>query len=169
RRLDQADHARHESFESCVATDELCVREPTLEVAKERLKVVAEEDRANAHVARGDQDGAEGALADGEANHGTAPAFAVAARRHPESTTRLRVEAAARREPRPVDRLRDGTRAPQRTLRAFRTHRVRVGLWRDPGDLLERPFQVMRAPSDASCQFLETRRRLGLLEEPAER
>ena len=66
RRLDQADHLRHELFEAAVAADQLGARESILQIARQRVRIVAEQDRADAPLAGCDQDRTERAFADRE-------------------------------------------------------------------------------------------------------
>ena len=114
RRLDEADDLGDQSLEAGVAADQLGVREAVLQIAHQRVGIVAEQDGADALVARGDQDRAERALADGEADR------RVARRRRgsrvgvmPSTAVGLLVEAAVRVEAGVVDRLGHGAAAGQ--------------------------------------------------------
>ena len=68
RRLDEADDLGDRALERGVAADQLGAREAVLQVAHQRVGIVAEHDGANALVGGGDQDRAERGLADREAD-----------------------------------------------------------------------------------------------------
>ena len=83
----------------------VALREAVLQVAHQRVGIVAEQDGADAALAPGDQDRAERAFADGEADLGVRAAGAVVGRRHAEHLVGRRVEAAVGVEAGVVDRL----------------------------------------------------------------
>ena len=64
--FDEADHFGGKLLESGIAADQPRARELLLEVARQTVGVVAEENGAHALVARGDQHQAERACADRE-------------------------------------------------------------------------------------------------------
>jgi hypothetical protein len=73
-----------DGFEGLVAADELGGRKASLQVAVELVRVVAEQDRADAAVGGGDEDRAERALPDREANGDVSAADAQSAGSHAE-------------------------------------------------------------------------------------
>ena len=117
RRLDEADDAGHELLEAGVAADQPGLRKAVLEVAHQGVRVVAEQDRAHAPDAGGDQDRAQRALADGEADRRASPPDRKLGGGHAEHPGRGLVEAAARVEAGAVDRVRHGV-APRPARRA---------------------------------------------------
>ena len=79
RRLDEAHDLGDQLLEIGIAADQLRAREAVLEIAHKRVRIVAQQDGADALVALRHQDRAERALADGEADLGVRAAGAVAA------------------------------------------------------------------------------------------
>src|SRR5690606_21220221 len=68
RRFDEADHGGDHALVVRVAAHQFGLGEAVLQVARERIRIVAEQDRAHALVAAGDQDRAERALSDRESD-----------------------------------------------------------------------------------------------------
>src|SRR5690606_5341389 len=68
--VDEADDLCDEPFERRITTDERCVREPVLQITRERIGVVAEQDCAHPACALRDQNRTERALAHCEADFG---------------------------------------------------------------------------------------------------
>ena len=66
--LDERDDLRDEFFERFVAADQLRLREAILKPLHQRIRIIAQRDRADARLRRRDQDRAERAFADGEAD-----------------------------------------------------------------------------------------------------
>ena len=78
-RLDQPHDLSDHALERAVAADELGAGKAILEIARQRVRIVAEQDGAHALVGRGDQHGAERGLADREADRPRPPLRAATA------------------------------------------------------------------------------------------
>src|SRR5262245_32245561 len=74
RRLDKADYLRHKPLECFIATKKLRFGEAVLQSTDQRLRIIAELDRAHAFTRGGDEDRTERALANRKANDVAAPA-----------------------------------------------------------------------------------------------
>ena len=103
--LDEPDDLATSASKSASPPISFALRKAVLQVAHQRIRIVAEQDGAHARVALRDQDRAERALADREADLGVGAAGAEGRRRHAEHGVRRLVEAAVRVEPGVVDRL----------------------------------------------------------------
>ena len=167
RRLDEADHPRDHPLEALIAADQPGLRKAILKAAHERVRVVAELDRADALAGRRDEDRAERALADREADRGAIPAAAKLRRGHAEEIGRSGVEAPARIEAGAVDRL--GDRAALRKLlaHAFGALCIAIGFRRHAGHGLEDAVEVEAAHAGGVRQRVEARHLVRLLDRTA--
>src|SRR5690606_26619540 len=109
-----------EPLELTVAADQVRLRKLVLQLAREHLRIVAEQNGANPAVALRHQDRTERALPDREADVGRGAAGTVSARGHAEYVARLFVKAAVRVVSGVVDRFRHRTRARKFTAHATR-------------------------------------------------
>ena len=162
RRLDQPDHLGHQLLVRRVAADQPRPRKPVLEVAHQRLGIVAEQDRGDTLGARRDEDGTERALADGEGQHLLGAARPVVRRAHAEHAGGRLVEAPVGPVARLVERLGDRCRLGQPLAQPGRAAGHRVGLRRQARGLLEEAVKVVRAELDRLGDLRE-RERFGRL------
>ena len=167
RRLDEAHHLRDEPLEVALAADQPGLREPVLEVARQGVRVVAEQDRADAALGGGHQDRAEGALADGEPDRRAVAAGAEVGRRHPEHLRGGRVEAPARVVAGAIDRVGHRVAARQLVAHAPGAVRRRERLRGEAGGRLEDAVEVEAAQAGGVRERVEARYLLGRLDEPA--
>ncbi len=141
--------------------------ELVLQVPGQGIRIIAEEDRANAALALCHQDRAEGALADGKAYGGIGAAGAVVGGFHAEHAVGSFVETAAGIEAGLVQGLGDRTAAGQlRPQLASPVGRC-VGLGRQAGDRLEHPVEVKRTQAQLFRQGIERRRAVRRLDQLA--
>ena len=127
-RLDETDDPSDGAFEIGVASDQFGARKTILQLARQRLRIVAEQDGADALIRRGDEHAAERGLADREPDFRALAAATRRGRGHAEARGRSCVEAARRVETRVVDRLGDSPGFAQAVGRAPRPHLGGIGL-----------------------------------------
>src|SRR6185312_11330155 len=82
RSLDETDHLGHQLLVVSVAADQPGLRKTILQIARQRVGIVAKQDRAYAAFALRDQDRAQRTLADGEADFAVGTAGAIVRWRH---------------------------------------------------------------------------------------
>ena len=147
--------------------DEPRPRELPLEVARKAVRIVAEQNGADALVARGDQHQAERAFADGEFDLRVGAAGAELIWRHAERLRRGRVEAAVGIEARAVDRRGHRGAAAKLLAHALASMRGGVGLGRHAQHRLEHAMEVIGAQAHGCGEIVELGLRLGRLDQAA--
>jgi hypothetical protein len=106
-RLDEADDPRHHVLEVAVGADQHRSGELVLQLAQEAVCIVTEQDRADPFQGRSDQNGAQAALAHGEADFRIPAPRPIIARRHPEDSVGGGVKAPVGLEAGVIDRRSD--------------------------------------------------------------
>ena len=86
RGFDKAHHLGDHLLELGIASDQMRAREPILQIARQRIRIVADQNRAHATLARRDQDRAERALADRKAYFGVRTARTIGGRVIPKTS-----------------------------------------------------------------------------------
>ena len=167
RPFDEGDDPRYQGLVVAIGPDQPRVREAILEAADERLRIVSEQDRGHALLARGHQKGAERRLADGEPQLLVAAAGAVFGRRHAQHAGRLLVEAAAGVEAGVIDRLGHGVAASQSAADLPGPVAAGILLRRQARRRLEQAMEVARTAPDRRRQIGERRFFLARLDDPA--
>jgi len=155
-------------LETGIAAGQLGARELVLQVARQRVGIIADQDRADAELGCGDQNGAERTLADGEPYGGIDAAGAIARRRHAQDVVRLRIKATVGVVAGAVDRL--GHRAAAVELGTHFPGALRRGvrLGRQAGRGFEQTMQVIDAQTRLGRQHLEARRLVGAFDHAAQ-
>src|SRR6185437_5970403 len=168
-RLDEADDLGDQRLEHRIAADEAGLRKAVLKRAGQRIRVVAEQDGADAALAAGDQDRAERTFADGEADLRVGAARAIVGRSHAENRIGRLVEPAVGVEAGAVDRR--GHRsvgARELVADAPRALRARIGLRRQAGHRLEDAVEIEGAHAGLARQRFERRYLLRRLDDPTD-
>src|SRR5207244_8600660 len=115
-----------------VAANKAGARKLVLEIASERIRVIAHEDRAHAALALRDQNRSERAFTDGETNVRLGTAGTKAGRRHAQNLIRFLVETAVGVVTRAVNRVGHRLTATELSSNPFGTMRCRVRPRRHP-------------------------------------
>ena len=167
RRFDKGNDLGGELLEGFVAADQARARELVLQVAPQLLRIVAEQNGADAFFARGDENQAEPALSYGEAYVLPGAAFTEVGRRHAEDLRGIGVEAAIGIEASVIDCR--GHRVARRKPgpHALVAMRDGVGLRRDADRLLEDAMEVIGAQAHDLGERIELRRLFRRLDQPA--
>ena len=139
-----------------------------MQLARELVGIVTQEDGAYPALARRNQDGSERAFSNGKSNVHVRTSGAVARGGHAQHAVRLFVEAPVRVVPGTVDRIGHGAAAIELRPDAIGAVRCRVGPGCQACDRLEDAMQVVGAQSGSVRQRLKARHVLGILDEPAQ-
>lgn len=150
RRLDEADHPRHDPFEVSISAHQRGAWKAVLEILHQIPGVVTEEDRAHACRALRHEDGPEGAVADGEVDPEPLASAPIVRRRHSQDLTGPLVELPCRVEAGVVDRFGHGLVSPQLVADPDRTPGSRILLRCQADRCLEDTVQVAFAVVDHS-------------------
>ena len=144
-------------IERRIPTDDVGFREAILQFTSERIRVIAEEDRAHAFIGGRNQHRTERAIADGKANRGSIATPAKRGRSHAESFGRSRIKASIRLKSGRVNRFGDCSIFRKFLPNASRSMRDRVGFRRHADDRFEHPVKVEPAEAHRHCEFGQSR------------
>ena len=141
-----------------------------MQVARQLVGIVPQENGANAPVALGNKDRPERAFANGKADFGIGAASTIVARRHAQNVIRLFVETAVGIVAGIKNGIGHGTAGA--TVTKFITHPLlalcrRVLSWGQSGDVLENAVKMIGTHPDALCQFFQDWRGLRFLDDTA--
>src|SRR3989449_9947333 len=167
RRFDEANYLGDPLLEVLVAADQGRPGKAVLELAHQRLGLVAQQNGAHAFAGGGDQDRAERAFADGGADRRGAASGAEAGGRHSQHLLGLGVGAAARMDARALDRFLHAWALRQGLAHAPGAVRRRVGFGGDPGNRPEHAVEMKAAHSGGSGERVQVRHLLGRLDQAA--
>lgn len=158
RRFNQAHHLRHQRFILRIAADQLGVGEFVLQILHQLLRIVPQQNGADAHLALRRQDLAQRTAPDGEMDAHAFAARPIGLRRHAQRGVGLLVEAAIGAIAGVEDRV--GHRFPlcKTGAQALAALRIGVAFRRQAGDRFEQPVEMVLAQPDVARQRLQRRR-----------
>jgi hypothetical protein len=145
RHFHQTDHLGHQLLKPGVPANQHGLREPVLHIAHQRIRIVSQQDGADAPCAGRHQDRPQGTLAHRKTDGNLLPSGTVGGRCHPQQLVRLLVEATVGVVARPIDRFCDRAAPHQFLSDLVGAVGRRVGLGRDTGHGLEHPVHVESA------------------------
>ncbi len=158
RIFDQADDLGDEFFEFAVRANEVSLGKTILEIAGEFVGIITEENGADTLVGRGDKDGAERGLPDGEADGRPVATAAKRLRFHAEGPGGFGVEAPVGNVARVVNGAGDAGTAGKFLADTFGTMRGGVGLRAEASHLGEDALKMKRTHANGAGQIGERER-----------
>ena len=169
RRFDKADNLRDQPLEFRVAADQFGIRESILQLARQCIGIVTQQNRADALIALCDEDRSQRALAHREADPAVRAASTVVGRRHSQNLGGFFIEACIGVVASGIDCIGHGSGIDQLVAQTLDAMGTGILFRRESGDCLEHAMKMERADARVCRERIETGYLLGILDQPARR